>query len=387
MKLFNKIALLTMLIITCMVGSASSLYSQNETGTRNLNDTLYKATHSWYDSTTAMFQHQFPIIRSIPPLNTSMPLDVLISYIYLDSLLRSPASDSILNVIESQSTLNDTLKYAAKFLFTLNDYNPIILKQYANEVGFQTGSDSGLTMTINNQQFTTQFKAAKYHVNLSWLRYKLADKIYQLLASDTATVKLAKAYYAALYSNYILRVKVISIDSIMNKLSPFGMHRYKVTAQVVDTIIGKIIPALTNNSTLVRSQPQNKTVLNDTSSHYMTFEYVPNSYHIGTSFNRGISSDWDEDSSFIVSKYNHEFTMRSGQEAVVFLTFCNPIYDNQYDYFNLDVESRTSYNALPIIGGSVRDINHVWSDQTLVSYNQWLLSVQNLIAKIKNRNY
>ena len=27
--------------------------------------------------------------------------------------------------------------------------------------------------------------------------------------------------------------------------------------------------------------------------------------------------------------------------------------------------------ALPIIGGQVRDVNHIWSDQTLLGYEEW----------------
>ncbi len=164
----TSISIVKLCIIVCVGGllSASVSFAQNETGTRNLNDTLFKATHSWYDSTTAMFQHQFPIIRSIPPLNTSMPLDVLISYIYLDSLLRSPLASTLEQRLESWTTLNDTLTYAAKCMCTLIDYNPIIFNQYTNEVGLQTGSDSGLIITIKDKTYESHYIAPKYYTSL-----------------------------------------------------------------------------------------------------------------------------------------------------------------------------------------------------------------------------
>ncbi len=57
------------------------------------------------------------------------------------------------------------------------------------------------------------------------------------------------------------------------------------------------------------------------------------------------------------------------------------------NFDNLDIESTASYNALPIIDGNIRDINHIWSNQTTISYSQWLAIVQNIITTIKSRNY
>lgn len=35
-----------------------------------------------------MFQVKYPIIQSIPPISSDMPIDVILSYIYTDSLVR-----------------------------------------------------------------------------------------------------------------------------------------------------------------------------------------------------------------------------------------------------------------------------------------------------------
>lgn len=378
MKLFNKIALLTMLIITCMVGSTSSLYSQNETGTRNLNDTLYKATHRWYDSTTAMFQHQFPIIRSIPPLNTSMPLDVLISYIYLDSLLRSPLASTLNQKLESWTTLNDTLTYAAKALFTLKDYNPIILNQYANEVGLQQSSSGNRIVKVGGNDWTTQSNVGKYRTSLTHLMDNIAFRMHQILKSDTSTANIADACLSVLFSDYIIRVKVVNIDSTLNKHSPVNEYRYNVTAQVLDTIVGKIIPALSNNTQYINHLQNKKIISNDSSTHYTTLQYIKQNYY---------PNGYKEDSSFIESELKHNFKLSPGQELIMFLSFNNRLYDNQNDYFDIDLAPSASYNALPIIAGNVRDVNKIWSEQTIISYEQWIAIVQNVIAKIKSTNY
>jgi len=316
-----------------------------------------------------------------------MPLDVLISYIYLDSLLRSPLASTLEQRLESWTTLNDTLTYAAKCMCTLIDYNPIIFNQYTNEVGLQTGSDSGLIITIKDKTYESHYIAPKYYTSLDNLRYYLVGKMYRLLStsSDTSISRMARSYFAILNSEYILRVQVVSIDSTMNKLSSTGYHRYNVTARVIDTIYGKTIPS--SPTILQNSQHSIEKILSNNSSHYTSFEYAPNNYYVGLVSHRDISADWIEDSSFKVSQSDHRFKLRPGQEAIMFLKFHNPIFDNQYDYFNIDVSRESSYNALPIIDGNIRDINHIWSDQTTISYSQWLAIVQNLIAKIKSRNY
>ena len=58
----------------------------------------------------------------------------------------------------------------------------------------------------------------------------------------------------------------------------------------------------------------------------------------------------------------------------------NDFHEN--DYYYLHLEPWASNNALPIIDGKVRDLNHVWSDQDLLPYRDWrsrFLSIRSTI--------
>ncbi len=84
---------------------------------------------------------------------------------------------------------------------------------------------------------------------------------------------------------------------------------------------------------------------------------------------------------------NGGFQMQVGQEALVFLTHSGQRYDSTNDYFDLNVDPRASYGALPIINGQVRDVNHIWSNQTMISYDDWKARVYELRNKILTGKY
>src|SRR3990170_669883 len=93
--------LFKLLLIVIVVFNPQNILSQNESGTRYLNQPVFQANGIWADSSVLMFQEQFPIIRRIPPLSTEMPYNVLVGYIYLDSLLRFGEQSDITTLLES----------------------------------------------------------------------------------------------------------------------------------------------------------------------------------------------------------------------------------------------------------------------------------------------
>lgn len=65
-----------------------------------------------------------------------MPLDILGGYIYMDSIARFDAHGSTFRSIEQSTNLsqNHTLKGLVKYLYKLTDHDPIVFRQYRDEV-------------------------------------------------------------------------------------------------------------------------------------------------------------------------------------------------------------------------------------------------------------
>jgi hypothetical protein len=380
-----------LLMITILMLIGMELYSQNESGVRNISKNARVAGGEWFDSTNAMFQVKYPIIRSIPPLSTGMPVNILLYYVYLDSLLRFTSFSQTDDIINNFTTLNDTLKGAANVLYQLKDYNPIIFAQYAAEVSHYRRRALNDTLEMNaiysngyrTDTATTQYpRYPKYLNNLLFLSDNIAVK-----TKDNLPDTLRNSIFAMLFSDYILKIKVLSIDSMPNLLiaDPADRdYRYRVTAEVLDTLKGKVF-----NSTLININP---TMINhDNESTIQTstiikFEYIKRNYMPGATFykDKARTQIINEDPTFLK---DYGFNMNVDQEAIVFLIHHNQKVDFSYDYFNLDICAASSYCALPIINSNVRDINNFWSSTTLQSYGNWKNIYNNLKSKIINMTY
>lgn len=339
--------------------------AQNESGSRYLHEERFKGIRYWYDSSTAMYQVQYPIIRNIPPISPSMPLDMLLAYVIADSLCRFAPQKDVTHIVNNWGTLNDTLRYAGMYLYKMLDYNPIIFTQYQDQV--------------------TLLRKMPFQTNLRMLRYSIMEKYSKLLSPQSER----NAVYTLLGSDYILRVQVIRIDSMQDKFDVAGVMRYRVTAKVLDTLKGQVYQP-------VSCYPNNNLTHNiDESSsspcmyfQYATYNYFDPSSIIGlTAGNKepsGFAYEY-QDSAFMRSP--HEFAMQPGQEAIIFMEHTTQKFDYENDYYDLQLMPAYSYNALPIIGGQVRDVNNVWSSNLWMSYADWKTCFLQLRDKILHNLY
>lgn len=361
-------------IILCVIVFHSFVANaQNESGTRYLNQTRFQQQHLWYDSTTQMFQQAFPIIRNFPPINTGMPIDILLGYIYLDSLLKSSTNHTLDSMLNTMNSSNDTLKYALKYLYRLVDYYPVIFKQYANEINFYQNRGPRKIKIIGATGDTLSPTVGPYSVNLIKLKSKIEEKFKDVFLGQS---KLA--YYSMFLADYILRVHIINIDSILCKNVSSSYYRYNVTASIIDTLKGKVIPVVSlNNQT-------KKNIEKLTGLDYLfNFQFTP--YNYGMLYVTGAEPLYSkQDTSFSDS---WKFKMKTGQEAIVFITLDNQLYDYQRDYYDFDLEPRCSLNALKIENENVYDINNVWSNQTIIPYQNWKQIFSTLQNNIKNITY
>lgn len=392
MKPFRS--LLLTIALSMLLLSVEEVYAQNESGTRHYlapYETLIKIRGGqWFDSTKDMNQHTFPIIRSVPPLSTSMPLNVLLSYIYTDSLLRFAPKRSIKNRISSWTSLNDTLRWMAYGDYVMNDYNPILFRQYRQETSHLQKADTAsirsklrTDIPADTLPLPPPYPGKKYNSTYRDIKPRLELAIANLLPDKSES----KAMMSLLTCDYILKIKVLSIDSMIDKLSGSswpGSYYYYVTAMVLDTIKGKVLPPFYSNNFGKKSENTHQT--NNTT--LLKFGYIDRIYHsLGVVGNEGIHRYSTADSAFTKNGDSYIFSMKPNQEAIVFLSYCNYFYDYQNDYYDLSLNSLASFAALPIIDGNVRDVNKVWSSNLLSPYSTWKSNINAFITKILTRNY
>lgn len=319
---------------------------------------MTKRKSIWYDSTlleTRDYQ-KYPIIRRIPPLNSGMPYDVMSAYIYLDSLARFYDDPAIMAGAPALIAQPGMLKRLVASSYTAVDYNPALFRQYDIET------------TLKSDIF-------------KWFVGKFTEALPKAIANTASNPREADALTAVMLPDYVLRVKVMAIDSLPLAMpldlpnSRGGTHCYTVTVEVLDTLKGKVfLPCIEHNSS--NSAP----ALTTSARSCTKFQFYSSSYFQDI-------SDWKfvEDSAFLAD--NGKFTMHAGQEAIVFLKYFGMRYTYTHDYIGLTTSPRSSYNALPIIEGKVRDVNCIWSDQIMIDYNDWRDRFMGLRDKILAGTY
>jgi hypothetical protein len=354
----RRLAIVLFILISCTIVPSNA----QDPPPRDLDSIAFTNAKLWLDHSNSMFQKKYTALKTVPPYSTDMPYEILLSYIYLDSLLRNTDEDEQDSVMREDDDYNDTLKGSAKYLYMINDYNPIIFNQYIGEVHLRYSYDN----------------TPGYHSSLQYLKTNIASKIASLAPQNKRD-----ALFSLLYADYILKIRIIGIEETPDKRIISGVEapdskRYRVYAQVLDNIKGKVYTEHIPPPTSVKQTTENDSPeVQSTKDPIITFQYIKMNYFP----RKGVINDE------AFSDVNGGFNMQVGQEAVVFLTHENQLFDNYYDYFDLDLEILCSNNALPIINGNVRDVNTIWSLSVLRSYADWKTSADILIQTILNGSY
>lgn len=343
-------------VLFTLIGAERSS-AQNESGRRILDKRYFG--HRWYDSTKHKYHLRVPIIKRLPPLTSDMPHDVLTAYLHLDSLARFNANHEL--VISPQGWLAqpELLRKTLASYYRVMDYDPLRYQQYERE---------------------TALKSSLFRSNLIRATGYLDQAVGKIASSDYNK----RAYTQAIISDYVLRVKILAVDSmwLAYPIEPggdpmeYGGGRYifNAMAQVLDTLKGQKFITCQEQKGIDDNQPMALS-----SSPCIYFQYVSKTQSDFPIYDR------DEDSTFIEA--GRGFAMRPGQEAVVFLYFSNQQFDSTHDAFQLYLGPPASDWALPIINGQIRDRNHVWSDNMTMNYADWRRRFLELRDKIVNGNY
>ena len=159
-------------------------------------------------------------ILKTPYYTTDMPLDVMISYIVIDSIRKGKTPDEIESYLSTLNYSNDTLRRLMKYLYTSVDFDPIRYERY---MGASTLSPY-ITLSRITSDIATRMKTISPYPALD---------------------------YTLLSSSYIAHVKV---TNTFDKRKNFGNKTFwvmlrEVTSDVKEIIKGKILPSC-NTQTL-----------------------------------------------------------------------------------------------------------------------------------------
>jgi hypothetical protein len=321
-------------LILCLI-ILQSFVLNAQIRTRDLSDSI-RATKNgvWYNPSFYQFEVQYPKLQVIPPLSMGMDYETLLSYIYLDSLMRSTNRDLLyMNYLDrwmNSGTKNDTIVQAVKYLYKLVDYDPVRFVQYETNLG-----------------------KPPYTVNLKSIRGWIGE----ILSNIVGQIGPNSILNELLRADYIFKVHINSIDSLPQRRYPpnQGIYpekfTYKVNATVIDTLKGKVFSNC-NSGEMIPKHDNFQSTTSEVCFTYGTGPYENDVY------------PFKLDPSLKNSSGN--LKLQPGQDLIVILNYGSYLWDNNYDYFDLSI-----ITAYPIIDGQLKDISHIWSISSSLSYEDW----------------
>ncbi|MFA5512865.1 MAG: hypothetical protein WC313_10480 [Candidatus Kapaibacterium sp.] len=322
-------------LILCLI-ILQSFVLNAQIRTRDLSDSI-RATKNgvWYNPSFYQFEVQYPKLQVIPPLSMGMDYETLLSYIYLDSLMRSTNRDLLyMNYLDrwmNSGTKNDTIVQAVKYLYKLVDYDPVRFVQY--------------DVNLGKPPYSLNLKSMR-----GWIGELLSNIVGRFGPNSQALDYLIRA-------DYILKVHINSIDILPQRNYPPNKGLYpekfthKVNATVIDTLKGKVF----SNCYDEEMMPKQDKIQSISSEICFTY---------GTGPYENDVNQFKLDPSLKNSSGNLE--LQPGQDLIVILNHDSYLWDYNYDYFDLSI-----ITAYPIVNGQLKDISHIWSSSSSLNYDDW----------------
>jgi len=326
-QLTVKILLKKVVFVLCLI-ALSSIVLQAQVRTRTKNDSV-QAFHNgyWYNPNNYAFEIPYPKLQVIPPLSSGMPFDILATYVYMDSLMRNTTDVQFGNQCysywEQHRTKNDTIIALIGAIYKLIDYDPVRFYQYMDNQG------------------------RMYTLNLNYLRGLTDQLIYWVNRTQNPfTMNVLNQ------ADYILKVHINSFDYMPRPKDP-SRGFYNVHATVLDSLKGKAWISC-NNQTIAKKQSGDKMLITNND---ICFTYVTGPYS-------NSETNFKVDSTLLDASGN--MNLLPGSDVIVSLMTWGDKWDYNYDYHTLNL-----IEAMPIINGQVKDINHEWSNNLLLNYSDW----------------
>lgn len=297
-----------------------------------------------------------PILQMRPPLQTDMPLEVLLAYIYADSLARSVEGWDLVPFLK-QLTYTDTLKYALKYFYLMDHYDPVRFFQWEG---------------MENSPNTTIYKTSP-----GVIRSYLTEHIIQVAPEVERNI-----LGALMESDIIVHVRVLSADEFHPPSAKLAKTAVIVNCEILDTIKGLTVPYCVDDSKPKGLRTNNVFSYRAVEGSCIQFQYRLEWRRL----NRGdVYYAWD---STFVDQVGIRW-VKPGDEYIVFLSFSGVHgwpYDNNYGYltprYNL---AHTSVGGMfPIRNGLVYDPGDDFKFGTELSAGQFKEKLRLKIEQILN---
>ena len=265
-----------------------------------------------------------PRLQSYPPFNTGMPLEVVIGYIYIDSLRKQWSRD--VDSFFGRMTNSDTLRQALKYLYNVDDYDPIKFLNYRRT---SPQPRSGPT----------------YHTSGELIRADLLEQAGRVLP-DTERTKMI------CYADVIARIVVTGLEPRYNNskgASDGFPNQIIVSSEVVDTIKGRVLPSCFTGYLVKGKQPTPLTLPN-----CLPFCYSPQE-HLS-----GLFGDVDYGLRHTMTDSLGNPWVKLGGEYIAFLSFDLVGGDSLSIYYSASLPKiQTTQGSLyKVIAGHVSDPNN-----------------------------
>lgn len=285
-----------------------------------------------------------PFNSNEPPLSTDMPIDVMIGYIALDSVVMNGRYNQLYNFIGNLS-YGDTLKKIMRYWYQLIEWDPYRFHTYCTY---------------------SRFKFPK--INLNEIIWSLTQRIKRVSPQPFIDIAL-------LTSSVIAHIKVIDTTFFYD---PSGgcSHLYAVSCIILDTLKGRILPKCTeyysNNNNLILSSLQPNCLI---------FDYC-------LSWNKG--QNWDvvvQDSSLYLFDEEGKPWIKKGEEYIVFLQedlICDDSLGIYYSFGPAGLPMSYYFCMYPIKDGIVYDYKNEFGLGTMVQVNSFKAFLRQKINELKN---
>jgi hypothetical protein len=278
-----------------------------------------------YKRDRGLLNYQFPMLTNYPPTSLNMPYDVIMAYTYGDLLAQNyymDQADSIATVM----TYSDTLKEAARYLYEIDDYDPITYFQW------RTTGPMGRYKQVGPSCFDIDLK----------------ERIMKVFPDNQVTA-------TCLWSDYISDVIVNYTIEGIDSGAAINRNEVKVSCTVLDTIKGKRFPdcILDNNDDANRTKNEAKNIMLSPLGACLQFTYC-----LGWNRLEG-QSDFNivPDSTTLGDINTGRRWIQSGSEYIIFLAFSRTGWDGTYTHCDLfpNPGNGKCYGMYPVINGHVYD--------------------------------
>lgn len=271
----------------------------------------------WQHHVSVVFP--FPRLQSNLPLETGMPYDVMLAYVFYDSLARRIKEPAVAALYDNL-TYSDTLRYAMKYCYKMMDYNPVLFEQ------FRRYNDSRRRSALDRSE----------------VFYKLYKKVEKTSPSPFVETLLCQ-------SSIIAHIRVTDTISLVDESNTTPFVIPTVAATILDTIKGRILPPCLNF--YPTEKPHDNVPLPFVNSNAcLQFSYMLDWQRIPFGSNIVYSGETMVDANGVP-------WVQKDKEYIVFLNFGAACSDSLYTYHDLGIFGirSSSNNIYRIVDGKVLD--------------------------------